>query len=100
MPASALYVERDCAAAHSRRAGGQPGDNGVRLLPALTVRHAVPAIYENRIFAAAGGLMSYGAAIFENYRLAGVYTGRALKGENPAELPVLQRWVYDDGGVP
>ena len=44
--------------------------------------------------------MSYGADIFENYRLAGVYTGRALKGKNLAELPVLQRWVYDDGGVP
>ena len=44
--------------------------------------------------------MSYGADIFENYRLAGINTGRALKGENPAELPVLQRWVYDDGGAP
>jgi putative ABC transport system substrate-binding protein len=55
-------------------------------LAALTVRNSVPAIYENRDFVAAGGLMSYGADIFENYRLVGVYTGRVLKGENPAEF--------------
>jgi putative ABC transport system substrate-binding protein len=64
-------------------------------LAALTVRNSVPAIYENRDFVAAGGLMSYGADIFENYRLVGVYTGRVLKGENPAELPVLQPARFD-----
>jgi putative ABC transport system substrate-binding protein len=62
----------------------------VNKLAALTVRHAVPAIYQYRTFPAAGGLMSYGPDILESYRLAGVYTGRVLKGENPAELPVVQ----------
>ena len=59
-------------------------------LAALTVRHSVPAIYARREFAAAGGLLSYGSDIAESYRLAGIYTGRVLKGEKPAELPVQQ----------
>jgi putative tryptophan/tyrosine transport system substrate-binding protein len=63
---------------------------GVNKLAALTIRHAVPAIYLYRDFAAAGGLMSYGSDVLDSYRLAGVYAGRVLKGENPAELPVVQ----------
>jgi putative ABC transport system substrate-binding protein len=59
-------------------------------LAALTVRYAVPAIYVRRDFAAAGGLLSYGSDVAESYRLAGIYTGRVLKGEKPAELPVQQ----------
>jgi putative ABC transport system substrate-binding protein len=62
--------------------------NRSQQLGALTVRHAVPAIYHDSAFAAAGGLMSYGASLADAYRLVGVYTGRILKGEKPADLPV------------
>jgi putative ABC transport system substrate-binding protein len=59
-------------------------------LAALAVHHAVPAVYHWREFAVAGGLVSYGAAVTDVYRLAGNYTGRILKGDKPADLPVQQ----------
>jgi putative ABC transport system substrate-binding protein len=59
-------------------------------LARLALRHAVPAIYQYRDFTAAGGLMSYGTNLADLYRPVGVYTGRILKGEKPADLPVQQ----------
>jgi putative ABC transport system substrate-binding protein len=59
-------------------------------LAALALRHAVPTIFQYRDFAVAGGLLSYGTDFREAYRLAGNYTGRVLKGEKPADLPVQQ----------
>jgi putative tryptophan/tyrosine transport system substrate-binding protein len=59
-------------------------------LAALTLKHAVPAVHTVREFAMAGGLISYGGNIRETHRQAGIYTGRILKGEKPADLPVQQ----------
>jgi len=59
-------------------------------LAALTLRHAVPAAFASREFVAAGGLVAYGSAVADAYRLAGVYTGRILAGDRPADLPVQQ----------
>jgi ABC-type uncharacterized transport system substrate-binding protein len=59
-------------------------------IAALSVRHAIPASHERRAFPDAGGLMSYGSSQADGMRLAGVYTGRVLKGEKPADMPVMQ----------
>ena len=56
----------------------------------LTLRHAVPTINEYREFASAGGLISYGGSLTDSYRNAGIYAGRILKGEKPANLPAQQ----------
>jgi putative ABC transport system substrate-binding protein len=64
-------------------------------LGTLALRNGVPAVYKERDFAAAGGLMGYGSDIAESYRLVGVYVGRILKGEKPVDLPVQQSTKFD-----
>ena len=77
--ASALMISADAFfTSHSEQLG------------TLVARHAIPAVYARREFARAGGLLTYGSDIRESYRLAGIYTGRVLKGEKPADLPVQQ----------
>lgn len=61
-----------------------------RQLAALAIEHRIPAVYQNRSFADAGGLASYGGSTADAWRLAGVYAGRIIRGEHPADLPVQQ----------
>jgi putative ABC transport system substrate-binding protein len=91
--------ERDFDAAFATIAGEQAGAllvaastnfNTIRdRLTALAARHRIPAMYEIREFAEVGGLMSYAPSVTEAYRQVGIYTGRILKGEKPADLPVM-----------
>ena len=69
--------------------------NRIDQLAALTAHHSVPAIYPFRIFADGGGLMSYGPSLADARRIVGTYVGRILKGEKPADLPVVQPTKFD-----
>ena len=92
-PAFAAMVERKAGAL---LIGSGPFLTGrQRQLAALALRHQLPAARSLRGFAVAGGLMSYSASITDAYRQAGLYAGRILKGEKPADLPVLQASKFD-----
>src|SRR5437868_379795 len=87
-PAFATLLQQQAAALYV--SSNQFFLNRHQQIAALAARHRVPTIYTIHVAVAAGGLMSYGSPRADNFRFAGSYTGRILKGEKPADLPVMQ----------
>ncbi len=89
-------LEDGFSSLHERNAGGLVvvpdvfTNSRPAAIAALALRHKLPTIFTQRAFSTAGGLVSYGGYIAETHRLAGIYAGRVLKGEKPADLPVMQ----------
>jgi putative ABC transport system substrate-binding protein len=91
MEFDAVFVTLTQLGAGGLSISGDPYFNSqAERLGALSLQHALPTIYQSREFTAAGGLISYGSSFAEPYRLAGLYTGRILQGQKPADLPVQQ----------
>jgi putative tryptophan/tyrosine transport system substrate-binding protein len=74
---------------------GAPFNERREHLTALAARHKLPAVYASREFAMAGGLISYGAVLTDEFRQAGIYVGRILKGEKPADLPIMRAVKFE-----
>jgi putative tryptophan/tyrosine transport system substrate-binding protein len=91
--AFAMFVERGAGALYV--IGGAFMFSNRERLVALAARHGLPTSYDQRDYAAAGGLMSYGTSFTDAYRQAGIYVGRILKGAKPAELPVIQSSKFE-----
>src|SRR5262245_20121936 len=70
-------------------------NNRIERLIELAAHHAIPTMHTLREFVVAGGLISYGVSLIEVYRPVGLYTGRILKGEEPADLPVIQTTKFE-----